>query len=91
VLALLADAVVAFVLVGAGASVCGDSQLLSATKTSKAWYARERVVVVQLTPGAIVGGDFRIEGALSAGGMAGAVVLAAIMSGLYRWGIRGLI
>lgn len=48
--------------------------------------------------GAVVGGmlgvglfHFYEPLALSAGGMGGAVVLAALMAGIYRWGIRGLI
>lgn len=48
--------------------------------------------------GAVVGGMlgvglFHLDEplALSPGGMAGAVVLAAFMAGLYRWGVRGLI
>ncbi len=47
--------------------------------------------------GAVIGGMlgvgiFHLEDplALSAGGMAGALALAAIMSWIYRWGIRGL-
>lgn len=47
--------------------------------------------------GAVIGGMlgvgiFHLEDplALSAGGMVGALALAAIMSWIYRWGIRGL-
>jgi hypothetical protein len=29
--------------------------------------------------------------AMSVGGMAGAFVLAVLMTGIYRWGVRGLI
>ena len=46
--------------------------------------------------GAVIGGmlgvgilEFDDPVALSAGGMIGAVVLAALMSWTYRWGIRG--
>lgn len=48
--------------------------------------------------GAVIGGmlgvgifHFWDPVALSLGGMGGAIVLAAVMSGIYRWGIRGLI
>ena len=50
--------------------------------------------------GALVGGMlgvgifhlwYTIPPALSPGGFGGAIFLAAFMSGIYRWGIRGLI
>ncbi len=48
--------------------------------------------------GAVVGGmlgvgifEFEEPLALSAGGMGGALVLSALTSFIYRWGIRGLI
>lgn len=48
--------------------------------------------------GALVGGMLGVglfhmyaPSSLSLGGMGGAVVLAALMSWIYRWGIRGLI
>ena len=56
------------------------------------------VLVVLGAFGAVIGGmlgvgifEFDDPLALSAGGMAGAATLAALMSFIYRWGIRGLI
>lgn len=54
------------------------------------------VLVIFGAFGAVIGGmlgvglfHFHDPRALSAGGMAGAVVLAAFMTWLYRWGVKG--
>ncbi len=51
------------------------------------------VIGGMLGVGIIEFGIFRVDEplALSTGGMAGAFTLAALMSFIYRWGIRGLI
>ena len=56
------------------------------------------LLMVLGTFGAVVGGmlgvgifEFDDPLALSAGGMGGALALSALMSFVYRWGIRGLI
>lgn len=56
------------------------------------------VLVVLGAFGAVVGGmlgvgifEFEDPAALSAGGMAGALLLSGLLSWLYRWGIRALV
>ncbi len=58
----------------------------------------DAILVVLGAFGAVVGGmlgvgifSFYDPLALSLGGMAGAVFLAALFTGIYRWGVKGLL